>query len=99
MNITNMLKGIGGEPELIRTLGGVGVLAYIFGGIGFQAWNMSRGVAFDVVAFCAAFPAGLGVAIGAAAGAVALKDRNVAEAKKTQAATDTVDQANEAAKP
>ena len=85
MILSNMLKGIGGEPELIRTMGAVGVGAYIIGGIGFQAWNMARGVPFDVVAFCTAFPGGLGVAIGAAAGAVALKDRNVASAKVTEA--------------
>ena len=85
MNLTNMLKGIGGEPELVRTLGAVGVAAYIVGALGFQTWNMIRGVNFDVVAFCAAFPTGLGVAIGAAAGAVAIKDRNVASGKATEA--------------
>lgn len=85
MNLANMLRGIGGEPEIIRTLGAFGVLGYVIGGIGFQAWNMARGVPFDVVAFCTAFPAGLAVAIGAAAGAVALKDRGVATAKATEA--------------
>lgn len=85
MNIFNALKGIGNEPEIIRTLGAIGVLAYIVGALAFQTWNMARGQPFDVVAFCAAFPAGLGVAIGAAAGAVALKDRNVASAKVTEA--------------
>ena len=85
MNLSNMLKGIGGEPELVRTLGAVGVAAYIVSGISFQAWNMIRGVPFDVVAFCTAFPAGLAVAIGAAAGAVAIKDKAVAGAKVTEA--------------
>jgi hypothetical protein len=80
-----MLKGIGGEPELIRTMGAAGVGAYILGGLGFQAWAMARGAPFDVVAFCTAFPGGLGVAIGAAAGAVALKDKGVASARVTEA--------------
>ena len=85
MILSNMLKGIGGEPEVIRTLGAIGVLAYIMGGLGFQTWSMIQGHEFDIVAFCTAFPGGLGVAIGAAAGAVALKDRSVASARVTEA--------------
>lgn len=84
MNILNMLRGLSGEPELIRTLGALGILAYILGGLGFEGWNMARGVAFDLVAFCTAFPAGLAAAIAGVAGATALKDRNVATARVVQ---------------
>jgi len=41
-----------------------------------------RGRQFDLVAWCTAFPTGLGIAVGAIAGAVAIKDRNVAAARQ-----------------
>lgn len=86
MNLINMLKGVSGEPEIIRVLGALGVLSYILGGIGFVGWDVIvLGHSFDVVAFCAAYPLGLGTAIGAVAGAASLKDRNVASAKVTTA--------------
>jgi hypothetical protein len=80
-----MLKGIGGEYEINRVLGAAGVSVYIIAAPAFEAWEVFRlGKEFDVVAFCAAYPGGLGVAIGAIAGAVAVKDRNVAVARVTQ---------------
>lgn len=94
MNISQALKGIGGEYEINRLLGAAGVSVYIIAAPSFVAWNMSRGVAFDLIAFCAAYPAGLGVAIGAVAGAVAVKDRNVATARVTSAKADSADAAN-----
>ena len=45
---------------------------------------MWKGRAFDVTAYCLAFPTGLGVAVGAIAGAVAWKDQKVANAKVTE---------------
>jgi hypothetical protein len=81
MNIFNALRGISGEPELIRTTGAFGVFCYVLGALTFQAWAMSRGDHFDIIAFCAAFPGGLAVAYGAIAGAASLKDRNVAVAQ------------------
>lgn len=98
MNILGAIKGVGGEPEIIRTSGAFGLVAYVLSTIAFTGWNMSRGEQFDVTAFCLAFSGGLVAIYGAIAGAVALKDRNVATARATQAATDTVDQANPAAK-
>ena len=91
MKILNILRGIGGEFEINRVLGASGVAVYILAANGFEAWTVFvLGKEFDVVAYCAAFPAGLGVAIGAIAGAVAIKDRNVAVAKATgDAASDT----------
>lgn len=99
MNLANILRGIGGEPEIIRTGGVFGLVAYVLSTIAFTGWNMGRGEHFDVTAFCLAFSGGMVAIYGAIAGAVALKDRNVAQAKATQAATDTVDQSNEANKP
>lgn len=91
MKLSYILRGISGEPELIRTLGAVGILGYILGGLGFEVWNMARGVTFDIVAFCAAYPAGLAAAIAGVAGATAIKDRNVATAQAIQSATGTAE--------
>lgn len=90
MTWTTIFKGTGGEYEVNRFVGGVGVMAYIVAVPVFQAWNMHEGRPFDVVAFCAAYPTGLGLAIGAIAGAVAIKDRNVAKAKTETAAAAVV---------
>lgn len=87
MNFANIIRGIGGEPEINRTVGAVGAGAYIIGAHAFIAWNMAEGRAFDVTAYCLAFPAGLGVAVGSIAAAVTIKDRGVATARATDAAT------------
>lgn len=86
---TNAFKGSGGDYEINRLVGGIGVLAYIVTVPALVAFEViARGRQFDVVAFCAAYPAGLGVAIGAIAGAVAIKDRQVAKAKTETAAAE-----------
>lgn len=79
--ITNALRGISGEFELIRTAGAFGLFCYVVGALVFQGWAMARGDHFDIIAFCAAFPGGLAVAYGSIAGAAAIKDRNAATAK------------------
>lgn len=81
MNILNALKGISGEYEVQRVVGAAGVLSYIITAPAFLAWEIHRGGHFDLIAFCAAYPTGLGVAMGALAGAISLKDRSVAAAK------------------
>jgi uncharacterized membrane protein YeaQ/YmgE (transglycosylase-associated protein family) len=81
LNLLSAIRGANGEPEIIRTTGALGVIGYVLGALFFQAWAMHKGDHFDIVAFCAAFPAGLALAYGAIAGAAALKDRNVATAK------------------
>lgn len=78
---TGIFKGAGGNYEVNRFVGAIGALTYIVSVPAFVAWHMHKGGTFDLIAFCAAYPAGLGVAIGAIAGAVAIKDRNVAKAK------------------
>ena len=82
MNITQALKGIGGEFELNRVIGATGALAYIIAANAFEAWEvLGAGKSFDLATYCVAFPAGLGVVVGAVSGAVALKERQVAKAK------------------
>lgn len=79
MKILNALKGIGGEFEVQRLLGAIGTLTYTFSVPALVATNVIRDV--DITAFCLAYPGGLAACIGATAGAIALKDRNVATAK------------------
>jgi hypothetical protein len=84
----NLLRGIGGDFEINRVLGAVGTFAYIVGAHAFEAYDVIwKGNDFNVTAYCLAFPGGLGVAVASIAGAVALKDRNVAVAKATDANT------------
>lgn len=84
MSIFNALKGIGGEYEVQRILGAVGTLTYIVSAPAF-VWAGVVQASFE--AFCLAFPTGLAACIGATAGAIALKDRNVAQARQTEQAT------------
>ncbi len=96
MSITNMLKGVTGEFEVTRVVGAVGALAYILCANGFVAYAvLYTGAAFDVATYCLSFPAGLGVAVGATAGAVAVKDRNVATARATESASNAANAALE----
>ena len=79
MSLSNMLKGIGGEFEINRVVGAFGATCYVIcanGFVGYEVFYLSKG--FDLTAYCLAFPGGLAVAVGAIAGAVAIKDRNVA---------------------
>ncbi|MEN2711414.1 hypothetical protein [Sphingomonas sp. VL_57B] len=90
MNILNALKGIGGDYEVQRVLGAVGTLTYTFSVPVLVATGVIKDV--DITAFCLAYPGGLAACIGATAGAIALKDRQVAQAKVTTAQADAVAQ-------
>lgn len=79
--LLNALRGISGEFELNRVVGAFGGFAYIIGTNAFVAWELAKGRPFDLVAYCAAFPGGLAVVVGATAGAIAWKDKGVATAK------------------
>lgn len=82
MSWTSVLRGRGDRVELNRLVGFVGGMSYIAGAHAFIAWDMlHNGRGFDIVAYCAAFPAGLAIVAGGTAAAVAIKDRNVATAK------------------
>lgn len=88
MNLFDALKGIGGQPELNRVVGAFGGFAYVVGAHSFIAWQTFwLGKEFDLTEYCIAFPAGLGVVVGSIAGAVAIKDRQVAKAKEVEATT------------
>ncbi len=81
MNLLNMLRGISGEFEVNRVVGAAGAATYIVSTPIFVAWEiLYNHREFDLIAWCAAYPGGLAVAVGAIAGAVALKDRSVATA-------------------
>ena len=89
MSFTDILRNPGGSFEINRVVGAFGSLAYVIGANAFVAWDVFHmGKGFDVTAYCLAFPTGLGVAVGAIAGAVAVKDRNVAVARVTNAQAD-----------
>lgn len=80
--IFNALRGISGEFELNRVVGAVGGIGYINGVLIFTAWDVIwRGREFDIVAFCAAFPGGLAIIVGAIAAGTSYKDKGVATAK------------------
>lgn len=97
MKIAAMLKGIGGEFEINRVVGAFGATAYIICANVFVAWQVFwQGREFNVTEYCLAFPSGLGVAVGAVAGSIALKDRQVAKARSTQADTDAQTIVNDA---
>lgn len=82
MPFDGALRGIGGEYEIGRVIGGFGAMAYCICANIFVGWQVVvEHREFDITAYCLAFPGGLAAIIGAAAGAVALKDRNVASAK------------------
>lgn len=98
MNIMQALKGASGEFEINRVIGALGATAYIACANGFVAYDVLwLGHDFDLTAYCLSFPTGLGVAVGSIAGAVAVKDRNVAKARVTNAEADTADAANQGA--
>jgi len=77
MTILNALKGMSGEFEVQRILGAFGSIMYI---VTAPALVWAGKVTASLESFCIAYPAGLGVCIGATAGAIALKDRQVAKA-------------------
>jgi len=78
MSLLNALKGIGGEFEIQRIIGAFGSVVFIVTAPAL-VWFEKVAVSFD--SFCLAYPAGIATCIGATAGAIALKDRQVAKAK------------------
>lgn len=82
--ITNALRGIGGEFEVNRVIGALGGLVYIIAANVFAGYKLFAQGEFNLVEYCTAFPGGVALVVGGTAGAVALKDRNVASAKITE---------------
>lgn len=88
MTWTTALRGAGGQIELNRLVGFVGGMAYVMCANAFVAWDtIVQGHRFDITAYCLAFPAGLAVVAGGTAAAVALKDKQVAQANAITAAS------------
>ena len=76
------LRGVGGEYEISRVIGGFGALAYCVCANGFIAWEVLRhGKPFDLSTYCTLFPVGLAAIIAAAAGSAAVKDRQSATSR------------------
>lgn len=87
--LTTALKGPAGEFEINRLVGAFGATAYVVCANAFVYYDVVwLQHPFDVTAYCLAFPTGLAAAVGAIAGAVSLKDRNVATARLTNARAD-----------
>lgn len=78
MTILNAFKGISGEYEVQRILGAFGSVVFIVSAPAL-VWAGKITASFD--SFCLAYPFGIATCIGATAGAIALKDRQVAKAK------------------
>lgn len=78
MSILDALKGTSGTYEVQRVLGAVGTIVYI---VTAPALVWARIVQVSFEGFCLAYPAGLAACVGATAGAIALKDRQLAKAK------------------
>jgi hypothetical protein len=78
VSILNALKGIGGQYEVQRVLGAFGTITYI---VSVPAFVWASKVQASLEGFCLAYPAGLAACVGATAGAIALKDRQVAKAR------------------
>ncbi|RSY83104.1 hypothetical protein DAH66_12610 [Sphingomonas koreensis] len=78
---TGIFKTADGGYDVNRFVGLVGGLTYIVGAHVFVGWELILGRGFDLATYCLAFPGGLAFVAGGTAGAVALKDRNVAKAK------------------
>lgn len=81
MTIFDALKGISGQYEIQRILGAFGSVVFIVSAPAL-VWAGKIQASFD--SFCLAYPAGIATCIGASAGFIALKDRQVARAKVTE---------------
>lgn len=78
MSILDALKGTTGTYEVQRCLGAFGTVVYV---ITAPALVWARVVSVSFEGFCLAYPAGLAACVGATAGAIALKDRQIAKSK------------------
>lgn len=82
MNLSPILRNINGEVEIGRVLLTGGTAAAVVAPVIFQTWDMARGAHFDVVAWCAAYPAGLATLVSAGIVAIGRKERDVERARQ-----------------
>jgi hypothetical protein len=88
VKILSALKNINGEFELGRLLLASSGVAVISTPIGFQLADMyHNGWHFDVAAWCVAYPGGLAALNALGVFAIGKKDKAVADARATDAAT------------
>lgn len=85
--LSQAIRGIGGGYEIQRILGAVGTTVYVVAAPAFMAFGTIKEV--TLTEFALAFPAGLAACITATAGAIAIKDRNVASAKVKEASSNS----------
>lgn len=78
---TEIIRGINGTVELGRLSLFLAVVGYVGGTLVFQGYMTFNDGGFDVTAFCLAFGGGFAALIGGGAGAIAVKDRNVASSQ------------------
>ncbi|KKW93971.1 hypothetical protein [Sphingobium chungbukense] len=83
MTILNALKGISGEFEVQRVLGAFGTVVFT---VSVPALVATGVIEASLEGFCLTYPAGIAALIGTTAGAIALKDRQVAKAKAEEKA-------------
>ena len=90
MMLTSFIRGVSGEVEIGRVLLASSGLAGVVSPLVFQYLDMMHnGWKFDVTAWCLAYPGGLAALSGIGVYTLGKKDKAVAEAKQTQATTDT----------
>lgn len=78
MKLLEALKGINGTYEVQRVLGAFGTVVFT---VSVPALVSAGVIQASLEGFCLAYPAGIAGLIGTTAGAIALKDRQVAKAK------------------
>jgi hypothetical protein len=75
------LKSADGDYEIQRTLGALGTITYIVT-VPLLIWLDK--ITVTLTEFCLAYPSGLGACVLTTAGSIALKDRQIAKAKKEE---------------
>ena len=83
MTMLNAFKGIGGEYEIQRILGAFGTVIFT---VSVPALVSTGVIQASLEGFCLAYPAGIASLVATTAGAIALKDRQVAKAKAEERA-------------
>jgi hypothetical protein len=85
MQITNILRGIGGEFEIGRVSLAIGGFFAVLSPIAFEFYEIGwNGGHFDVTAWCLAYPGGLVALVGGGVLAIGSKEKQVAAAQSTR---------------
>lgn len=92
MKILDILRsGNGGDFEIGRVWLSIGTFFAVTSPIGFEIYEVGwNGGHFDITAWCVAYPGGLVALVAGGVIAIGQKEKAIALAKQTQAATDTV---------